>query len=118
MYDNEIYLQIMALLTDSLPNLRAAGATRRAEIVEGLIGANHYDGEIDQIHKDLVAAARTGRKEDIFSVLAEYNIVAEDKEHPAFHFSGNSSARDNMSGTPSDPRSAVNAAKHIGKTFF
>lgn len=118
MYDNEIYMQIMALLTDSLPNLRAAGATRRAEIVEGLINANRYDGEIDQIHRNLVAAAKTGRKEEIFSVLAEYNIIAEDKEHPAFRFDGNSAARDNMSGTPSDVHSAVNAAKHIGKTFF
>lgn len=118
MYDNEIYLQIMALLSDALPNLRTAGATRRMEIVQALLKANNYDDQMDKIHSSIVAAARTGRKEDLYSVLAEYNIAVDDKEHPAFHFNGDSAAIDNMSGTPSDVHSNINAAKHIGKTFF
>ena len=118
MYDDEIYLQIMALLSDALPNLRTSGATRRMEIVQALLKANNYDGQMDKIHSDIVKAARTGRKEDLYSVLADYNIAVDDKEHPAFHFNGESAAIDNMSGTPSDVHSAINAAKHIGKTFF
>lgn len=118
MYDNELYLQIMSILTDALPNLRSAGAARRIEIIEALLSANGYDGEMDRIHDSFSAASRSGRKDDLYSELAKYGIEVENKAHPEVHFKNGSTAQETLAGTPSDPRSLLNSAKQISKTMF
>lgn len=118
MYDNELYIQIMALLNDALPGLRTAGAVRRAEIVESVLKANSYHGEIESIHDELVRTSKSGRRDDLFAVLAKYGVTVDNKSHPALYFANGSAAHETVSGTPSDRNALVNAAKHIAKSMF
>lgn len=118
MYDDEVYLQIMALLSDALQNLHTSGAIRRSEIVEGLLSANGYNGEMEHVHDALIRAAKTGRKDDLFSALSKYGVTVDNKEHPELHFKNGSAVQETISGTPSDRRALLNSAKHIAKSMF